>query len=108
MRQFYLAYPEISHTACAELEENVLNKKSHTVCAELKTISPTESEISETLFRKFPLSWSRYRLLMRLNEPFKRKFYEAECKEEILVRNYFITPHPNPLPQGERRQTMGS
>ncbi len=104
MRQFYLAYPEISHTVCAELEEDKSSKKSHTVCAEFKPISQTESGISETLSREFPLSWSHYRLLMRLDEPFKREFYEAECKEGIGVRNYFFTPHPNPLPQGERKQ----
>ncbi|MBI3813531.1 MAG: DUF1016 domain-containing protein [Nitrospinae bacterium] len=79
MRQFYLAYPEISHTVCAELTEDESSKKSHTVCAELEPITHTVSGISETLSRKFSLSWSHYRLLMRLDEPFKREFYEAEC-----------------------------
>ena len=63
MRQFYFAYPEISHT----------------VRAELTPIPQTLSGISETLSRKFLLSWSHYRLLMRLDEPFKREFYESEC-----------------------------
>ncbi len=27
----------------------------------------------------FPLSWSHYRLIMRLDEPLNREFYEAEC-----------------------------
>lgn len=63
MRQFYLTYSEISHT----------------VCAELIPISQTMFGIVETLSKKFPLSWSHYRLLMRIDEPFKREFYEAEC-----------------------------
>jgi len=36
-------------------------------------------EISEALMRKFLLSWSHYRLLIRIDEPLKREFYEAEC-----------------------------
>lgn len=55
MRQFYLTYSEISHT----------------MCAKLFPISQTVSGISETLSRKFLLSWSHYRLLMRLDEPFQ-------------------------------------
>lgn len=78
MRQFYITYKEILHTPCAELPEKI-QKKMHTLRAELTPISQTVSGISETLSRKFPLSWSHYRLLMRLDEPFKREFYEAEC-----------------------------
>ncbi|HOM97522.1 MAG TPA: PDDEXK nuclease domain-containing protein [Acetomicrobium sp.] len=78
MRQFYISYQKILNTPCAELEEKP-QEKAHTVCAELAPISQTVSGISETLSRKFPLSWSHYRLLMRIEEPFKREFYEAEC-----------------------------
>ena len=78
MRQFYISYQKILNTVCAELEEKP-QEKAHTVCAELAPISQTVSGISETLSRKFSLSWSHYRLLMRLDEPFKREFYEAEC-----------------------------
>ncbi len=78
MRQFYITYKEILHTPCAELPEKI-QKKMHTLRAELTPISQTVSGISETLIRKFPLSWSHYRLLMRLDESFKREFYEAEC-----------------------------
>lgn len=79
MRQFYLAYPDISHTPCAKLQGRDSKEKSHTTRAELASIFRTTSGISETLTRKFPLSWSHYRLLMRLDEPFKREFHEAEC-----------------------------
>jgi predicted nuclease of restriction endonuclease-like (RecB) superfamily len=66
MRQFYLTYqyPQISQTVSGKL----LPEKSQTV-----------SGISETLYTKFPLSWSHYCLLLRLDESFKREFYEAEC-----------------------------
>ena len=79
MRQFYITYHEISHTVCAELPEERTSKKSHTARTKSLPIFQTVSGISETLSRKFPLSWSHYRLLMRLDEPFKREFYEAEC-----------------------------
>lgn len=78
MRQFYATYQGILHTPCAELEKKP-QEKMHTVCAELEPIFQTVSGISETLSQKFSLSWSHYRLLMRLDEPFKREFYEAEC-----------------------------
>ena len=78
MRQFYLTYREISNTVCAKLIERT-GEKSHPVRASLLPISHTPSGIFEKLSQKFPLSWSHYRLLMRLEEPFKREFYEVEC-----------------------------
>ena len=78
MRQFYLIYPEISHTLCAKLPEDGAIEKSYTAGAELIPILKGVSGISETLIRKFPLSWSHYRLLIYIDEPFKREFYEAE------------------------------
>jgi hypothetical protein len=59
MRSFYLNYPiNISETVSRN------------------------SEITSAIYpltERFTLSWSHYRLLMRLDEPFKREFYEAEC-----------------------------
>ncbi len=78
MRQFYITYKEILHTVRAELPDKA-QKKTHTVCAEFGLIPQTVSEISETLSHKFPLSWSHYRLLMRIGEPLQREFYEVEC-----------------------------
>lgn len=62
MRQFYLAYP-ISQTTSAKLQK-----------AENNDIS-----ISETVSRKFTLSWSHYIKLMRIQNPDERRFYEIEC-----------------------------
>jgi predicted nuclease of restriction endonuclease-like (RecB) superfamily len=78
MRQFYLTYREISNTVCAKLIER-RGEKSHPVRARLLPISQTPSGIFEMLSQKFPLPWSHYRLLMRLEGSLKRKFYEVEC-----------------------------
>ena len=91
MRQFYLIYPEISHTPCAKLPEDRAIEKSYTVGAELIPILQGVSGISETLMRKFPLSWSHYRLLIRIDEPFKREFYEAECITGNWSVNSFLS-----------------
>ena len=76
MRQFYLAYSQILHTPRAILGNG---EKSHTTCAKLRPRRTAGNNFFEMVIRKFPLSWSHYRLLMRMEEPFKREFYEAEC-----------------------------
>jgi len=88
IRQFYLTYAEKGYTLSSQLNkarksqtassQSVLSI-SQAVSVESKGIIQTLSGISETLYRKFPLSWSHYCLLMRLDESFKREFYEAEC-----------------------------
>ncbi|MFA5780125.1 MAG: PDDEXK nuclease domain-containing protein [Elusimicrobiota bacterium] len=59
LRQFYILYknrsPKILHPPSAELSK----KNLHTLCAEL--------------------SWSHYRILMRVEKPESRAFYEKEC-----------------------------
>jgi predicted nuclease of restriction endonuclease-like (RecB) superfamily len=73
MRAFYLAYPEqqIFQTVSGKFLPAEVEDKTRKIQA--------VSGISETLMRKFSLSWSHYCLLLRLDEPFKREFYEAEC-----------------------------
>ncbi|MEQ8189574.1 MAG: PDDEXK nuclease domain-containing protein [Candidatus Eremiobacterota bacterium] len=56
MRQFYLVY-SIAQTMSAE----------------------SQIVKSETLVRKFMLSWSHYLKLMRIEDPGERQFYEIEC-----------------------------
>ncbi|MFC1496386.1 YhcG family protein [Candidatus Margulisiibacteriota bacterium] len=65
MRQFYIAYGNISNTLSAKLIEGK-DRKSNTAYSKI----PTDI---------FPFSWSHYRLLMRLDESSKREFYESEC-----------------------------
>ncbi|MDA8339882.1 MAG: DUF1016 N-terminal domain-containing protein [Nitrospiraceae bacterium] len=68
IRQFYLSYPQKSYTVPGQLGSTVISQ----------TLSG-QSEISNTLSAKFPLSWSHYCLLMRLDDSYQREFYEAEC-----------------------------
>jgi hypothetical protein len=80
IRQFYLTYPEKGYTLCSESQSK---QKGYPLFI--------QSEISHTLSAKFTLSWSHYCLLMRLDEPFKREFYESECiKGNWSVRYLFI------------------
>jgi predicted nuclease of restriction endonuclease-like (RecB) superfamily len=69
VRQFYLIYGDIP--------------KRYTLCSELLPARVSSTELQslsvESFDKLFPLSWSHYRLLMRLEEPFKRDFYEVEC-----------------------------
>ena len=79
IRQFYVIYREKSYTLSSQLNHAT---NMQTLSAELLEKSQTLSslsEISHTLCAQFPLSWSHYCLLMRLDEPLKREFYEAEC-----------------------------
>ncbi len=79
IRQFYVIYREKSYTLSSQLNHAT---NMQTLSAELPEKSQTLSslsEISHTLCGQFPLSWSHYCLLMRLDEPLKREFYEAEC-----------------------------
>ena len=105
MRQFYLIYqsPQISQTVSGKLpleksqtvsgkslvdeKEEILHTESMAIFQTLSGIlqkgqtlsSQSVIEVLHALGEKFPLSWSHYCLLMRLDESAKREFYEAEC-----------------------------
>lgn len=66
IRQFYLIYRnrKISHTLCVKSDNGVE--------------SPSLGETS-AIAQALPLSWSHYRFLIRIEDPVKRQFYEAEC-----------------------------
>ncbi|MEK6539054.1 MAG: PDDEXK nuclease domain-containing protein, partial [Deltaproteobacteria bacterium] len=71
MRRFYLSYPvKISETVSRKLE----GQKSATLSRNSKITLAIHP-----LTERFTLSWSHYRLLLRLDEPFQREFYESEC-----------------------------
>ena len=65
IRQFYLTYKDY--------------EKHYTVCSVLGSEIPSASlkQFSES----FPLSWSHYRFLMRVEDPGKRQFYLAGCRQ---------------------------
>jgi len=85
VRQFYLIYGDIKkrYTLCSKSADADKDNIRHTARSELILLKSSEiklNTLSAELFNAlFPLSWSHYRLLMRLDEPFKREFYEAEC-----------------------------
>ena len=70
IRQFCFAYSEKGYTVSSQLDQN---EQSKMVSRQSDTV------IFNTLGAKFLLSWSHYCLLMRIEESFKREFYEAEC-----------------------------
>jgi predicted nuclease of restriction endonuclease-like (RecB) superfamily len=59
VRQFYLSYRDISLSQQSNSKASSGSNILHTLCAEL--------------------SWSHYRILMRIEKPEARAFYEAEC-----------------------------
>lgn len=85
IRQFYLIYGDIEkrYTLCSESGKPDETNIRHAPCSELSPSQILPSKLQtlsvESFNTLFPLSWSHYRLLMRLEEPFKREFYEAEC-----------------------------
>lgn len=78
MRSFYLLF-SIRQTPSAKSSKPA---KRQMLSAELLVKSQAlsgQSEISHTLYAQFPLSWSHYCLLMRLDDHYQREFCESEC-----------------------------
>lgn len=95
MKRFYLTYSDsisanmlrklendpITQKSSAQLShtENEENSKPQANSNQIPIIKNNANEISETLSRKFILSWSHYLKLMRIENPDERRFYEIEC-----------------------------
>ena len=82
MRQFYIVYHKsiyetASRKSLWEKSETLSRKSSDAV-----DVATTAPAIPQTLSAKFPLSWSHYLFLMRINNPQERKFYETEAAKE--------------------------
>jgi len=69
IRQFYLAYPGKSRTLSGQ---SVQSEKGQTLSGQLPATDTSDISV------RFPLSWSHYCLLVRIDEPVKRDFYETE------------------------------
>jgi len=69
IRQFYLAYPGKSQTLSGQ---SVQSEKGQTLSGQLPATDTNDISV------RFPLSWSHYCLLVRIDEPVKRDFYETE------------------------------
>lgn len=80
MRQFYLTYP-ITQKSSAKLQRTEIeeNSKPQVNSNEIQIIENNANKISETVSRKFILSWSHYLKLIRIENPDERRFYEIEC-----------------------------
>ncbi len=84
VRQFYLIYGDLEkrYTLCNKSGKPNETNIRYTPCSELvpvvKSIN-TQASLIASFSKMFPLSWSHYRLLMRINEPLQREFYEVEC-----------------------------
>jgi len=78
MRRFFLMYSsvEISQTVSGELTDG---EKSTTL------LRKSAGEIVDTVYEipKFTLSWSHYLLLMRIEDPVERAFYEREATQGV-------------------------
>lgn len=76
MKKFYLTYSNsISANMLRKLDNDSISKKSS---AQLQENENENITISETVSRKFNLSWSHYLKLMRIDNPAERNFYEIE------------------------------
>lgn len=75
-RKFYATYsqPQISDTACRKLKGKTKNSDSRYSVSEIQN-APAEPH-------KFVLSWSHYLVLMRVDNPDARSFYEIECAKQ--------------------------
>lgn len=71
MRQFYLAFP-ILHAARAES-----SKEKNTSIGQAVPDQSMDISIRDTLRNE--LSWSHYRLLMKVDNPDERNYYIQEC-----------------------------
>ncbi|MCP4679741.1 MAG: DUF1016 domain-containing protein [Deltaproteobacteria bacterium] len=86
IRQFYLTYsnrlPPIRYSVSSESEDapNLAKRIGDSVSSELDR-GANASILKDKISDKFStaLSWTHYRVLMRVENPSKRDFYEQEC-----------------------------
>ena len=79
MRAFFLAYPPIDEGV------EIQQKRSAKSCAASQQKGTAEStalaNVETSVARSFALSWSHYLVLMRIENPDERRFYEIEAAE---------------------------
>jgi predicted nuclease of restriction endonuclease-like (RecB) superfamily len=78
MRSFYLAYPEILQTASAKLHLTEI-PAGHGISSYNEIVQTVSGQSSlQAIASRFPLPWSDYVLLLSVQNPEARTFYEAE------------------------------
>lgn len=81
MRGFYQQY-SIQQTLSAKSEDDIIQQTASAESdGEIGQTMSDQLRKSETLSRKFSLSWSHYLILMRVDDPDERSFYEIESAD---------------------------
>jgi hypothetical protein len=81
MRGFYQQY-SIQQTLSAKSEDDIIQQTASAESdGEIGQTISDQLRKSETLSRKFSLSWSHYLILMRIDDPDERSFYEIESAD---------------------------
>ena len=85
MRSFYLVYSKKLQTPSEELRIKKLQTPSEKSEADSRIsteLYKSDNSIVQIPHPKFTLSWSQYLILMRIDNPDERSFYEIECERE--------------------------
>ena len=83
IRQFYIVYSKMTASGCQieKLESNC-SKKVELQIDNHRLSKVTIPEEALSRMPKFTLSWSHYLILMRIDNPEARRFYEIECAQQ--------------------------
>lgn len=81
IRQFYIIYSNLTNTVCQIKNDN--RYLSNSVKQTTKYNNDTNIGLNNFDRPKFSLSWSHYLILMRIENPDERSFYEIECNRQM-------------------------
>ena len=81
IRQFYIIYSNLTNTVCQIKNNN--RYLSNSVKQTTKYNNDTNIGLNNLDRPKFSLSWSHYLILMRIENPDERSFYEIECNRQM-------------------------
>ena len=81
IRQFYIIYSNLTNTVCQIKNDN--RYLSNSVKQTTKYDNETNIGLNNLDRPKFSLSWSHYLILMRIENPDERSFYEIECNRQM-------------------------
>ena len=81
IRQFYIIYSNLTNTVCQIKNNN--RYLSNSIKQTTKYNNDTNIGLNNLDRPKFSLSWSHYLILMRIENPDERSFYEIECNRQM-------------------------
>lgn len=81
IRQFYIIYSNLTNTVCQIKNDDYC--LSNSVKQTTKYNNDTNIGLNNLDRPKFSLSWSHYLILMRIENPDERSFYEIECNRQM-------------------------